>query len=77
MSFGLNEVAAAVTFLSAPIALPRSTLDTLAVAAAIGAGAGSVGAGAGVSAAGGGVTASSFFLQPASASEATRAAATA
>ena len=68
MSFGLKVGAGAVTFLSAPTALPRSTLATLAVAA--------TGAGAGVgatgSAAGGGVTAtgSSFFLQPARASEA-------
>src|SRR5687768_1244399 len=70
VSFLANVVAGVATFMSAPTALPRSTLVTWAVAA----GAGVVGAGV---VAGGGVVAtgaaSSFFLQPTMATVPSRA----
>src|SRR6478672_6460330 len=64
VSFGPKVVIGAVTRMSAPTALPRSTLLTEAVAA-IGAASG-IGAGV-VSATGGSGAGSSFFLQPTSA----------
>src|SRR5690606_21243703 len=72
VSFGLKVVIGAVTRMSAPTALPRSTAVTEAVAG-IGAGGSAIGAG---SLATGGGAGSSFFLQPTSATLPSRTAST-
>src|SRR5690606_2587912 len=66
VSLAANVVVGGVMRLSAPIALPRSTLLTV-VAAGTGEASGAVGSGAGASAAGGASAGSCCFLQAASA----------
>src|SRR3546814_3441471 len=76
VSLGAKVVDGAPTFMSAPMVLPRSTAVTEAELAGAGAGSG-IGAGTGSVVAGGVVIAASSwsFLQPASASVPSRAAA--